>query len=283
MTLYSLNSKTFDIVKAKKDLIKSASIKVKENKIIEKTDSEIDSILAKMTAEGVAPDEIEKEMEKYGVYKLHIPEETQTQFALASVSNSDVAIDTPSIYLHTTSNQWIVSGGGRWINDNWLQNVSDLWFFYAGTGDTYNIGGTEAFGIGYTNTSGTYSTKVNSVYAYLSDGLGNQITTTSRSDGDGSKGVGFQLQDYARCRVDYANTKDANSLSYIGKNFSCVVRYDYNFVSYDGIATSYYAHTYDQAVVNGVTFGVSGKTAGVSFDIANAQYSFPAFGADTRF
>jgi hypothetical protein len=141
----------------------------------------------------------------------------------------------------------------------------------------------DGFGVGYTSISTTYKSMIKAQYAYMSDGKGREISTTSRSDVDGAKGFGFRLQDYVRLNENTAYVSTANA-TYIGKHFAGVVKYDSKFGSYDGVATSYYEHTWDKASIKSITFtGDTSKTAGVSAEITDSQYSFPAFSSDARF
>ncbi len=50
-----------------------------------------------------------------------------------------------------------------------------------------------------------------------------------------------------------------------------------------GIATGYYIHTWDKAMITSITFGINGKTAGISATISNASKSFTVYSNDKRF
>ncbi|GEM_PF-124696 len=204
-------------------------------------------------------------------------------FLFYDVDNGDVSMTAPMTMYDSYNNGWLVAGGGYWKNNNWLDHVPSIWGL-GGAGSTYNVGSKDGFGVGYTNTSGSYSSSIEYQYAYLSDGEGHEKETYSRSDGNGKKGFGFEIQDKIR-KTDnntiYNITTD--DFSYIGKHFGGSVRYTSSFSSWNGNATSYYVHTYNDATLNNVTFGVSGKTAGISFDITNSSESFKAFSIDTIF
>lgn len=148
-------------------------------------------------------------------------------------------------------------------NSNWMDSLK-----------TGNVGGQDGFGVGYTNIGSSYKSSVVSVSAAIRDQSGTiSKTTTNRSDGDGSKGFGFRLQDYV--------TSDGNS--YVGYKWSGSCTYDSNFGSYSGIATGYYLHTWSSTSINSVSFGIEGKTAGIDIEFSSTANSFTAFGSDKKF
>ena len=71
--------------------------------------------------------------------------------------------------------------------------------------------------------------------------------------------------------------------SYVGKNFSGLGRYNSNFTYLNGRATTYYIHTYDDSYINSVSFGISGKIAGISASITNVTRSFTAYSGEKAF
>ncbi|SYX82455.1 hypothetical protein [Paenibacillus alvei] len=266
----------FDIVAAKQQLVQKAEQKLQTHSLNVTSEEEINKRLAKLTSDGVDPTVIADEMENYGVFHLETPE---LSMRTAGIDNSSITMNAPNIYYDSNTKQWIIVAGGYWKDDKWLDHVPTVQSF------PMNVGGKNGFGVGFTATGGKYETKVDSHYAYMSDGKGNEISTTSRSDGDGRQGFGFQLQDYLNktcyCPVYWPPTTE--KFSYIGKHFAGLARYDSKFDSYRGVATTYYIHTYDEAYISSIKFNVSGKTAGVEFNIANASKSFSAYSNDSRF
>lgn len=176
-----------------------------------------------------------------------------------ATDSGDVALDTPTIYYESWSKNWSVTCGGHWKNNEYGDSVG-------------NVGGADGFGVGYTNSSNKYSSKVMSASAYMTDVNSNyRASTSNRSDGDGSKGFGFRIQDHWK------------SGYYVGHKWSGLCTYDRWFGNYNGVATAYYIHTYDSASLESVSFGFDGKTAGISADITNSVKSFTAFSADKSF
>lgn len=103
-----------------------------------------------------------------------------------------------------------------------------------------------------------------SASAYMTDVNSNyRASTSNRSDGDGSKGFGFRIQDHWK------------SGYYVGHKWSGLCTYDRWFGNYNGVATAYYIHTYDSASLESVDFGFDGKTAGISATITNSVKSLP--------
>lgn len=268
-------NKNTDMVEAKISLMQKADQTFKTRTVNAISTEEINLKLARLTSQLVDPEIIAAEMETYGVFQLETPDMPST----LAVDNGAMSMSKPSIYYDSTTKEWIVVGGGYWKDATWLDHVPGVGSF------PYNVGGVEGFGVGFTQTGGNYKTKVNSHYAYMSDGEGNEKPTYSRSDGDGSKGFGFQLQDslLIKCFCPIYLPATEGKFSYIGKHFAGLTRYDSNFSQYTGVATSYYLHTYDEASLTSVKFAVTGKTAGIDFNIVNEKKSFPAFSGDTRF
>ncbi|WP_186333792.1 hypothetical protein [Paenibacillus xylanexedens] len=272
----------FDIVEAKQELVNRASLKSKN---LVEINVDIDYTLAKLTAEAKDEEEITDVMESLGVYKLEIPKEYNDEFLGAlAIDNSNITMTKPNIYYDSNSKEWVVVGGGYWKNDNWIEHNPLVWPGIGRVGETYNVGGVEGFGVGYTSMGDTYKSKINSVYGYISDGNGNEVTTSNRSDGDGSKGFGFQIQDKIRVKKTWPGiTPTTEYFSYIGKHFAGLARYSSDFSSSTGVATTYYVHTWNSTSIDSVKFGVSSKTAGVDVSYKNAGSSFPAFSNDVRF
>lgn len=239
--------------KLKGGKIKKANTKKIEELMLE----EISSVYADKKA-------IYSSLESYGCYVLNPSSEELITFS----SSSDVTVSTPTIYYNAYNKTWTVTCGGYWKNMNWEKDKA-----LPG-----NVGGQDAFGIGYTSVTGTYKSSVVSVSGYINDGrIKKSVSTSNRSDGDGSKGFGFRLQDYV-----YADSGTL-FIYYVGYQFGGLCNYDSNFSSFGAVATGYYIHTWDKATINSITFGVNGKTAGVSASIANSSYSWPAYGSDSRF
>ena len=163
-------------------------------------------------------------------------------------------------YYEAWNNCWSVTCGGEWNNTNYGGYIND-------------VGGDDGFGVGYTNSSNPYKSSVVSCSAYLTDANNRYYESTSnRSDGDGSKGFGFRLQDGWQ-----------NIGNYVGHKWSGVCTYDNWFGNYNGVATAYYIHTYNEANLKSVTFGKNGTTAGIEANIEAVESSVTALSNDTVF
>lgn len=242
---------------------------VQKNEISSASREDIDTLLLQAAnatdSEKVA---INEELANFGIYEFE-GQVINPGIGIESAV-SDVTVSTPSIYYEAVVHTWTVTCGGYWDNDNWTYDQ----LVYA------NVGGPDGFGVGYTSVSGTYNTYLMSAYAEIDNGESGSdfenVTTTNRSDGNGSLGFGFRLQDY----------KTPNSLgvaTYVGKYWSGYCTYSQNFANYSGVATGYYAHTWSSTVINSVTFGVTNKEAGVQISFSSAQHSFDAYGLDRTF
>ncbi len=178
-----------------------------------------------------------------------------------SSDSSDVTLNTPTVFYDSIVKEWTVTCGGEWKNNNCKPTA------YIGT----YVGDADAFGVGYTNIQYSYNTYVKSAYAYIADENGNnRVTTSNRSDGDGSQGFGFRLQD-----------KMLNGL-YIGYRWYGSCTYDLYFSYYCCIITGYYIHTYSSAEIGSISFGIQDKTAGVEATIENTSKSFSAYSSDLK-
>lgn len=274
-----------DIVKAKRSLKQIADKEFselqKKGKYKIDTGNETNRLLATLALNpSVDRDSIEKELKTYGVYVLENNTEDGQMLMSVSNDNSDISMTPPFISYNSSNHTWTVIGGGYWKNRDWLKECPFIVVPYVGK--TITIGGKEGFGVGYTSISGTYNSSIISQYGMITDNEGHTVETTSRSDGDGSKGFGFQLQDYVRINTPDDGYIDTEC-SYIGSHFAATATYSSNFVNLNGVATSYYIHTSDDAKITSVNFGISGKSAGVNATIENVGDSFPAYSTDTRF
>lgn len=180
---------------------------------------------------------------------------------------TDVTIYAPEIYYQASNRTWIVSCGGQWNNGKALPTFSLF---------ETNIGGPDAFGVGYTSIKTAYNSSIVQAYAYIADHIGSQkVTTNNRSDGDGSLGFAFQLQDRQLSTPTFT--------TYIGHIWYGACTYDEQFASFDAVATGFYTHTYYSSTIKKISFGVHGKSAGIDVDVTEEENHFTGFGADTKF
>ena len=214
---------------------------------------------------------IREELACYGIYEFE-GQIIDSPDGQTRSSSGDVNVHAPTIFYDSSAQTWTVSCSGGWRTNNW-----DTPIFPALFG---NVGGEDGFGIGFTSLAGTYTSYVMDSYAEIHNGeIGGDYkseTTRSRSDGDGSKGFGFRLQD----------SVVPNSVglgSYVGKFWYGYCTYSQNFQNYSGVATGYYAHTWSQTIINSVSFGYQGAVAGVQVGFSNNEKSFVAYGTDKRF
>lgn len=244
---------------------KKYSSDLKTGKIKEASDEERENLRIKYNfASNEEKPNIAAEMAEYGMYVYEPFDSQNNNISILSCGSGDVYINAPSIIYEAMPNVWVVSCGGNWKNDNWNTGVNWL------TGD---VGGEDAFGVGYTSISGSYISHVVSSYAKMWDQYGDNysISTTNRSDGDGSKGFGFRLQDKRFTQFNF----------YRGYYWYGSCTYATGFGSYDGIATAYYTHTYSSANITGVEFGINGENAGVKVTVSIVSQAFTAYGSDT--
>lgn len=244
---------------------KKYSSDLKAGRIKKASTEEIEDLRIKYTfASADEKSQIAAEMEKYGTYVYKPFDSTNNTVSILSCGSEDVTLEVPTIFYEAAPNVWVISFGGHWHNYDWTTGAPLL---------DGNVGGPDAFGVGFTSTSGSYISYVVGSYARIWDQNDDHyISTNNRSDGDGSKGFGFRLQDEVIRVFDYMGYYWYGSCTYAT-----------GFSSYDGIATAYYIHTYKEAFINSITFGIEGENAGISFSITNQAQSFPAYSNDTPF
>lgn len=213
----------------------------------------VDALLLQIpNASPTEKETLNAELASYGVYEFEAP---VIERPTSRTGSGDVTIAVPTIYYEAWSTYWSITCGGSWNNTNYGDSIG-------------NVGGPDGFGVGYTNTNNDYRSYVVSASAYLTDQNYEYYESTSnRSDGEGDKGFGFRLQDKWH-------------MSYVGHIWSGICTYDKNFSYYSGVATAYYIHTYGSASLTEVSFGVSGKIAGINAKINFVEKSFTAFSND---
>ena len=185
-------AKEMDELYAKQSLLRSSPTPTREI---------VDALLLQVL--NATPEEkaaINAELETYGVYEFEAP--VIESASTCATDSGDVALDTPTIYYEAWSTYWSVTCGGHWKNNEYGDSAG-------------NVGGADGFGVGYTNSSNKYSSKVMSASAYMTDVNSNyRASTSNRSDGDGSKGFGFRIQDHWK------------SGYYVGHKWSGLCTYD---------------------------------------------------------
>lgn len=236
---------------------------VSNGEVKESNIEEIEELLRQaIFATGSEKEHINQQLEAYGVYEYG-----RSVLAQTRSGSGDVTISTPNVYYEAWEDTWTVTCGGTWKNDNCLYD--DLFIG--------NVGGADGFGVGFTNTGGTYKSSVVRSSAYITDKDESKYVSTSyRSDGDGSKGFGFRLQDYV-----YGT--NITGFGYVGYKWYGSCTYDSDFGVYNGIATAYYIHTWSSAQLTGVSFGAAGKTAGIEATIEASSNSFTGYSSDKTF
>lgn len=268
-------SRDNDIVRAKKNLVSYAKQQEAKKSKAEKSRYNVEAAMSRlmeMVSENKPIAEIASEMNESGIYILgQTPSTTISSQIISPMSDSgDIHMSRPIISLNTSKTEWIVTGGGWWTSEEWKNEILL----------STKIGGPDGFGVGFTSTSGAYTTRVLRSYATISDDHGHKKTTSNRSDGNGELGFGFRIQDYVEA---YGIVGGYKLYDYVGKHFAGQSVYDSKFVNYDGVATTYYIHTWNSASISGIDFGVSGKSAGVNAKINNSSNSFICYSADTRY
>ncbi len=183
----------------------------------------IDSLMERATfaMDEAQQEEIRQELAQYGTY---IYEAKEVAWPSCNTSG-DVMLYTPMVFYHAWEKTWTLTCAGNWESTSWRKRV------FIG-----EVGGDDAFGVEYSDSTQAYRSSVVRASACLADeDMEKKVTTYYRSDGDGSKGFSFRLQDYTYF-VPFKT-------GYVGYKWYGSCTYDSGFGSYDGVVTAYYDPT----------------------------------------
>ena len=169
-----------------------------------------------------------------------------------SFSASEIQMNTPSVYYSVNSNEWSVTGSGKWlINNPWSRHYQSAGF----------IAPDDAVGVVFTEVSGTTPTRKGGS-AWQDNGTSAyENSSTSLLSSNNRTGYAFAIKDEKVATGSFSTTS-------IGQNFGAVVRYDSTFASFSGKAASFYVHTWDNGNISSITLGVQGGNWGGSIQIA---------------
>ena len=183
----------------------------------------IDSLMERATfaMDEAQQEETRQELAQYGIY---IYETEEVSWPSCNTSD-DVTLYTPMVFYQAWEKTWTITCAGNWKSTSWRKRV-----FIGDVGDD------DAFGVKYSDSTQAYRSSVVRVSAYLADeDTEKKVTTYNRSDGDGSKGFSFRLQDYTYF-VPFKT-------GYVGYKWYGSCTYDSGFGAYDGVVTAYYDPT----------------------------------------
>lgn len=256
-----------NIVKAKKALADkyTHNYKMMTTEEYNKRSQEIDTGLAQLQSTGASQEEIDTFMEKHKIYRLDNTDNSG-QVILFS-QPGDVHLDIPFIYFDSMTSQWILSTSGYWLNDNPVNEVNLF---------NNNVGGYDTIGISLHDTFGEYrNISLVGFTSWCGDQAGTIQYNNNAMSNDYSKGAGFMYQDYVTVVSGYYR--------YVGKAFGCTLKYNSNFASYDGNATTIYGHTWSTCSISSVKFGVEGNVPGAEITFTKTDNFFPANSPDSPF
>lgn len=194
----------------------------------------------------------------------------------------DVSMGTVAITYIPYTQEWVVGFSGRWtsvdpVEDEWdeLESLPEI-------DDTQNIGGLDAAGIIFYNTSGSTPNMLSSMCKVTNDG-DLEYTTTSPSTYNSAQGVAFQYQDYARV-LGYQNWLTEVVYDYLGHVFTVSMTFDSSFEFFNGAARGFYVHTWDQTSITSIGFSADVTGFGLDLSWSNEGYSFQCYSnSDTQF
>ncbi|GAB2695351.1 coiled-coil domain-containing protein [Paenibacillus thermoaerophilus] len=278
----------FDSIKAKKELVAKHADKKKNlseeemNQRTREVERKLNELAAGVAAGKLGEEEAKVQLEAMDVYMLEVPNQKKESGVTILSSGSDIYLNSVWITYDSITSRWTVTGGGYWNNTNWFNDGPSFWWGYVG--ETKNVGGVDAVGITYYNTSGTYNTAVISSLGYVTDHNGWSDYLYNPSHGNGRYGVAFDFQDKMRVQKVGGLGPSPDDFTYYGSGFSATITYDSNFTNYNGYARTMYAHTWDTTTINSIGFSGGGGQYGVDISWSSSSNRFVVFnGSDTVF
>jgi len=234
----------------------------------ETTESEIESLLKEYNR--TKSIEVEAKLNQAGVFVYSSSSSAQNT---RTSDNGHVFISDVSITYSSQKQEWTVSAGGYWTDLSGIADESGTWVgFYEGA--TRNIGGLDAFGIAFYNTSGTVPT-MKSCYAEIGDGTGNFDQYSSNAIMDSSTGAAFLYQDHLICtRVTGWFSYD---WAYFGQMFDITMKFDSSFSAFNGKARAFIYHTWEDTSITSIGVNVGSDSFGINVGWENEGNSWPAF------
>ena len=215
--------------------------------------------------EGEERESILRQLESYGFFEysgIPLPAQQSTDPEI-----EDVEISRPEIF-YSVKGTWVVCTAGTWINEHW-KNAFGFGLIQSGS-----VGDQDAFGVTFSQMS-NYSSRAIRSYAYIMDQHGHQdskVSTAYRSNSNSKDGFIFRLQ-------DYIYRPDITKVCYVGDYWYGETEYDENLAEADGLATSYYLHTWGAARITSLTISSDKK---VTATIAYEEDSFDGYSGDVR-
>lgn len=192
-------------------------------------------------------DELEAYLNASGMF-IYNKEEAPAIIPYSS-GTTDVNMNTPLITYNSSASEWVVSGGGSWKQHEYVDDIP--YDVYPYRGKKTNIGGQDAVGVIFHNTSGTVPVLKRST-GYVHDGNGANMNLSNPYNMSSSKGVIFEYQDY----VTFADVSFDCWYKYMGYGFSSTAVYSSTFSKYHGRAGSYYVHTWGSTNITGISVSV---------------------------
>jgi hypothetical protein len=220
-----------------------------------------------LVAEGANINDIDNQMENYGVYRLKNSQNNQIKLVPASTGVVDMS--APSIWYDSSTNEWDVVAGGSYNFYSWMDDAA-----FSLTSGWNNMGGVDTVGFSLNSTYGSYN-GVSCIggYAYITDHNGRSSNVTSPLTNDYSKGIYFLFQD----QVYYDSF--LNPIKYYGEGFSALGRYTSKFSNYHGNCDGFYGHTWAKTGVSSVSL----TNSGFSINFNSAADNTPYNSFDTSF
>lgn len=223
------------------------------------TDNVDQLILNATLATGVQKETILNELETYGVFFFE--SSNQNSFVMPCSDISDVIVYAPEVYYNTSTQEWILSCAGNWLTDNWQTEAT-----------SGNVGGYDAFGFNFINTSGStnFNVKRYSAYLYDQNFLNYKYTSISSND-NYTAGTVFKLQD------------TVNNNSYIGYRWVGSCTYDKSFENYSGNVIGFYIHTWNNTSISSISVSSNKDGLGVSYTLTSNSNFFEGYGPSISF
>lgn len=211
----------------------------------------------------------EQELNNAGIY-LYSSSTSYVSTNARTSEPTDVIMNTCEVLYNITKDQWIVKFIGNWKSIDPISDEVHVWF-NPSEGDTMNVGGYDAVGMVFYDTSGGSPKKIDSYATIRSSDTVTSSTSKNPDTYDDSYGVIFRIQDYIICRKN--TSIFTYEWDYVGAIFETSMTFDSSFENFNGKAKGLYVHTWKSSSVTSIGVGW------INFDLSwvPEDYSFSCY------
>ena len=216
---------------------------------------------------------------EFGVFNLDTHRMEGEFVGIAPMTSpAHVNMERVTVVFDSARREWVLSGRGNWRGH--YVRPPTLWWAPR-VGDNVNVGSLDYVGILLMDTWGSFNgVSITGGSANFTNGRGANSTATRSHIVSSSGGAVFALQDRLHVTAVRNFVLFANITWYYNAfNFNTTVRFNDAFRNYRGNAVLFYAHTWANAQLTGLSIGATSVSASWSGN----NNRFTALSLDTRF